>query len=418
MEYHVYDLIGIGSGVFNLSLAALLDEQKFDNIIFFEKKPSVLWHDGLLLETSALQVSFLKDLVTLVDPTSKYSYLNYLKVRNILYQFINRKSNFVSRNQFQYYFRWVAEQIPFIKFNSKVSKIEYDGQYFMVTVNNKIYKSYHIAVATGITPIIPDCTKPFLGEKIFHIYKYNTYKKYLIDQDILIVGGGQSGAEVFYDQMLLNNQKSISWYGKRIYFGQLEDNSFVNDYYTPSFVKSFQKLTFPSRRHFLDKLSLSCNGINEVLINNIYSLIFERRFFSDRQYKYHISPGYIIDTVELDNDKLIVKLRHWDNQPEVIKKVDRVILATGFMADSFNMLKNILDPDITLDSLKIKTNFELEWKNMNQNHIFIQNTSMMAIGPADPNLSIAAWRAAMIVNTLLNKELYTCYPDSPIINYI
>ena len=141
-------------------------------------------------------------------------------------------------------------------------------------------------------------------------------------------------------------------------------------------------------------------------------------FFSDRQYQYHISPGYIIDTVELDNDKLIVKLRHWDNQPEVIKKVDRVILATGFMADSFNMLKNILDPDITLDSLKIKTNFELEWKNMNQNHIFIQNTSMMAIGPADPNLSIAAWRAAMIVNTLLNKELYTCYPDSPIINYI
>ena len=279
MEHHVYDLIGIGSGVFNLSLAALLDEQKFDNIIFFEKNPSVLWHNGLLLETSALQVSFLKDLVTLVDPTSKYSYLNYLKVRNILYQFINRKSNFVSRNQFQHYFRWVAEQLPFIKFNSKVSKIEYDGQYFMVTVNNKIYKSYHIAVATGITPIIPDCTKPFLGEKIFHIYKYNTYKKYLIDQDILIVGGGQSGAEVFYDQMLLNNQKSISWYGKRIYFGQLEDNSFVNDYYTPSFVKSFQKLTFPSRRHFLDKLSLSCNGINEVLINNIYSLIFERRFF-------------------------------------------------------------------------------------------------------------------------------------------
>ena len=80
--YPTYDIIGVGIGPFNLGLAALtqpLVDSGEISAAFFDKRPAFCWHPGLLLEESTIQVPFLADLVTLADPTSAYSFLNYLK---------------------------------------------------------------------------------------------------------------------------------------------------------------------------------------------------------------------------------------------------------------------------------------------------------------------------------------------------
>ncbi|MEM5462002.1 SidA/IucD/PvdA family monooxygenase, partial [Paraburkholderia phytofirmans] len=63
------DVIGIGIGPFNLSLAALIQPTAL-RALFFEKRIEFSWHPGLMLPQSQLQVSPLKDCVTLVNPTS------------------------------------------------------------------------------------------------------------------------------------------------------------------------------------------------------------------------------------------------------------------------------------------------------------------------------------------------------------
>lgn len=69
------DCIGIGLGPFNLSIAALADQDKTQlSTRFLERKPSFSWHPGLLLSDAKMQTSFLKDLVTAIDPTSQYSF--------------------------------------------------------------------------------------------------------------------------------------------------------------------------------------------------------------------------------------------------------------------------------------------------------------------------------------------------------
>jgi len=73
-----YDVVGIGVGPANLSLAALLTKTPHLTSRFIEKQANFVWHAGMLLPKSNLQVSHLKDLVTLVDPTNPYSYINYL----------------------------------------------------------------------------------------------------------------------------------------------------------------------------------------------------------------------------------------------------------------------------------------------------------------------------------------------------
>lgn len=83
-----FDVVGAGLGPFNLSLAALVEPLPEVRARFFEVPPSCQWHRGIMVPGANLQVSFLKDLVTLVDPTSAFSFLSYLASEGRLYRFL------------------------------------------------------------------------------------------------------------------------------------------------------------------------------------------------------------------------------------------------------------------------------------------------------------------------------------------
>src|SRR3546814_15613868 len=82
-----YDLFGVGIGPFNLSLAALADGVPELRCLFVDQRAGFAWHPGLLLDGAMLQVSFLADLVSLVDPTSPWSFLAYLRAHDRLLPF-------------------------------------------------------------------------------------------------------------------------------------------------------------------------------------------------------------------------------------------------------------------------------------------------------------------------------------------
>lgn len=74
----IYDFIGVGFGPANLSVAVAMEEtgllhKKNFKMAFIEAKDEFSWHRGMLLPESDMQISFFKDLVTLRNPTSKYT---------------------------------------------------------------------------------------------------------------------------------------------------------------------------------------------------------------------------------------------------------------------------------------------------------------------------------------------------------
>ncbi len=75
-------LLAIGAGPSNLALAVALDELAPDDVaaesLVIEQAEAVAWQPGLLLPWTTTQVSFLKDLVTLRNPQSRFSFLNFL----------------------------------------------------------------------------------------------------------------------------------------------------------------------------------------------------------------------------------------------------------------------------------------------------------------------------------------------------
>ena len=114
MNMKVFDTLGIGFGPANLSLAIALREASAScdwplKIQFLESKPTFAWHPGMLIEGTTIQVSFLKDLVTLSNPCSHFTFINYLKQVGRLDEFINLQEFFPSRLELNDYFCWAAK---------------------------------------------------------------------------------------------------------------------------------------------------------------------------------------------------------------------------------------------------------------------------------------------------------------------
>jgi lysine N6-hydroxylase len=158
------DAVGVGVGPFNLSLAALLAPTDL-KARFFDKNPAFEWHPGLLFPEATIQVSYLKDLVTLVDPRSDYSFLAFLRAHKRLYRFINRTQT-VSRKEFNQYLQWAAGRLPSVEFGAEVREVAVDEESFLVQVDHRMVRTRNIVLGTGLVPNIPPWARSHLGDRV------------------------------------------------------------------------------------------------------------------------------------------------------------------------------------------------------------------------------------------------------------
>ncbi|GAA6062279.1 hypothetical protein JCM10212_000939 [Sporobolomyces blumeae] len=79
---------------------------------FIERHDGFKWHPGMMLEGSRMQISFLKDLATLRNPQSAYTFLSYLSsfTPSRLVSFISLGTFTPTRREFSDYLQWCAEK--------------------------------------------------------------------------------------------------------------------------------------------------------------------------------------------------------------------------------------------------------------------------------------------------------------------
>ncbi|MBB4188715.1 lysine/ornithine N-monooxygenase [Sinorhizobium terangae] len=92
---------------------------------------------------------------------------------------------------------------------------------------------------------------------------------------------------------------------------------------------------------------------------------------------------------------------------------DIVILATGYENAVPGFLEPIADRLEQIDNeLAIREDFSVCWDGPHDRRIFVQNASLGQRGLADPNLSLLAWRARRILDSLLGRASYA-KPENP-----
>jgi lysine N6-hydroxylase len=413
MNNKSYDLLGVGVGPSNLSLAALLAPTNLSTI-FFEKQNSVIWHGGMLLDESELQVHYLKDCVTLADPTSPYSFLEYLNDQNRLYQFLNRKTETVSRFEFNIYYQWVASKISCLCFGEHVEKIRYDGEKFTTFIKGEEYYSQSIVCGTGQVPYIPDICKSFINDHFFHTseYLYKIKKNNISNKTVCVIGGGQSGAEIVNDILSKSElPNEIIWVGKRLNFHPLEDSCFANEFYTPCYTNYFFNLPKDKKERVIRKQVLTSDGISQNLVDKIYKKIYEIKFIHQKKIKIKILPYQSMTAVQ--SKKVLLLDLLLDKKQEY--EYDILILSTGYCT-ALPSCMDLIKDELTFENnnLVLNEDYSVSWAGKHK--IFFQNAAKHSHGIGDPNLSLIPYKNTKIINSILEDDFYKKPPCTMILN--
>jgi lysine N6-hydroxylase len=400
-----YRCVGIGVGPANLSLASLMHSHPEITNLFLDKKESFGWHDDQQIPDATIQVSMFKDLVSLSEPTSKFSFLSYLHELGRVYHFLNAQFEHVPRQEFRNYMEWASRKNENIVFGEEVLSVEYNGV-FHVRSTTRAVTADNIVVGVGVEPRVPSQAYPHLGERQFHVSEYLTRAASLGGMRVGVIGGGQSGAEAFLDLMSRPNgdlPRRVVWISPRPNFFPIDDSPFTNDYYVPSYSDYFASLPAAVRHEFNTRHILTSDGISMSTLQLIYQRIYTHRFINGYADLVALYPGRRVTGVtRAPANAWNLALSHNDHAGarENIE-LDVVIWATGFHPAGMDFLAPI---ESRLDregrEYKIDNSFAVQWDGPPEHNVFIQNAARGQRGLADPNLSLNAWRSQRILDRL------------------
>lgn len=402
-------LVGIGAGPANLSLAALLHGDSGQPNIFFDRKPSFTWHDNQMINGATLQVSIFKDLVSLSDPTNRFSFLSYLHEHGRIYHFLNAQFAEVPRTEFRNYLAWAAEKNENVVFSETVERVDFDGV-FRVTTDRRQVTADNIAVGVGTVPWVPEFAVPHLGAGHFHVSQYLSHAQKLAGKRVAVVGGGQSGAEAFLD--LISRPESerpawVSWVSRRRNYFPIDDSTFTNDFYMPEYSEYFYRLSESKRAELNSAHLLSSDGISESTLRAIYQQLYRLQFIERDEHRFGLMPNRsVVSADRTAAGTFEVALQHNDESGQnQCLPVDAVVWATGFRPAPKKFLDPLKDRIETENGeVRVDEDFAVSWDGPPDRNIFVQNAVRGQRGLPDVNLSLNAWRAQRIANRLRGRS--------------
>lgn len=404
------DVAGVGAGPFNLSVAALLAPVARIRSRFFDRRAGFDWHPGMMLPGARLQTSFLKDLVTAADPTSPYSFLAYLVSQRRFYRFINAEFSHVERREFADYLRWVAQQLPNVQFGSTVREVTLASNGFRLRLDDGSARARDLVVATGTTPRVPAWAAPCLGARCQHTQHYLSEPLPLAGLHVVVIGGGQSGAEVVID--LLSGQRgelaSLTWLSRRQTLEALDESPFANEFFTPHYVEAFHRLPHSRKPAIVARQKLASDGISPDTLRQLYQLLYNRSFLQQAASPLRILPQREVYAMQAHGSGWQLMARNGFDGGSELLHADSVILATGYQT----VLPECLTPlreQLQLDGegrFVLARDFSAQWQGPAPARLFVQNGGRYSHGIADPQLSLAAWRGATIANAILGEARY------------
>ena len=415
----VHDVIGIGVGPFNLGLAALSEPVTELDAVFFDARPGFDWHPGMMLETAHLQVPFMADLVSLADPTSRYSFLNFLKATGRLYRFYIREDFYPLRAEFNAYCQWVAEQLPNVRFGHEVTDIRYEqtahdgGRYLVRTRHDggtQVHAARRLVLGTGTQPEIPPSCTGILagGGTAIHNSDYLDAKAALqVQRSITVVGSGQSAAEVFLDllQDCGPGSYELNWVTRSGRFFPLEYTKLTLEMTSPDYVDYFHALPSGARDRLIGSQKNLYKGIDAALINEIYDALYARSLSGPLPVRLLTGTEVTGSSYDPDAGQHRLELHHPEQGTSGELTTGAVVLATGYSYREPAFLQGISDR-IRRDScgrFDVDRNYGIGVK---PGEIFVQNAELHTHGFTSPDLGMAAYRNSTILREILGWEYY------------
>ena len=415
MNREIYDFVAIGIGPFNLSLASLSAPLRGVRTLFLDKKSGFDWHPGMLIETSTLQNPFLADLVSLADPRSEYSYLNYCKLTNRIYSYYMRENHYLSRAEYTRYCQWVAARLPNLRFGCDVQGVLHDPESHSYLVTGQhtmsgqrfMFRCRKLVLGLGSQPYLPACcdrrAAPFIHSADYLHHKHDLQSR----ASITVVGSGQSAAEVFHDLLRDSGQHnySLAWITRSPRFFQMENTKLTLELISPDYTEYFHDLPEARRQQILTQQNSLYKGINASLINQIYDMLDEKVHDGDNRYTLLTNSELRACRYDPLQERFQLDFQHLDCDRPFSHATDGLVLATGYSHEIPACINPIHDRIAwnADGSYRIGRNYAIDHEG---SEIFVQNTGLLSHGVTNPDLGFCCYRNSQILRELTGTEHY------------
>lgn len=401
-----YDFVAVGLGPFNLGLACLSEPLDDLNGVFLEARDQFDWHPGMMLEDATLQVPFMADLVTMADPTSDYSFLNYLKQTGRLYSFYIRESFYPLRREYNQYCQWAAEQLTSVRFGQAVEQVTYDGDcYVVTTTTGETYRGRRLVLGTGTQPKVPDAVRDIDGPAI-HSGEYLQRKADLQRTgSITVVGSGQSAAEIYAD--LLNDidahEYSLNWVTRSPRFFPMEYTKLTLELTSPEYSTYFQSLPAAKRDALLREQRSLYKGISSDTIDSIFDTLYTKQVNGGADTT--LLTCTAVTGASWDGSTYTLDLHHTEQDQALRLQTESLVLATGYAAQVPAFVAPISDR-IRWDDQGRYAASPTYAIDVDGNEIYVQNAEEHTHGFVAPDLGMGAHRCSVIIASMLGREVY------------
>ncbi|PLB42411.1 L-lysine 6-monooxygenase (NADPH-requiring)-domain-containing protein [Aspergillus candidus] len=455
----LHDLLCVGFGPASLAIAIALNDTIDPclnksapagwqpKVCFLERQKQFAWHSGMLVPGSRMQISFIKDLATMRDPRSSFTFLNYLHQNDRLIHFTNLSTFLPSRMEFEDYMRWCAQRFnDVVNYGEEVvevvpGKTDVNGSLVdSFTVKSRNTETGEISSRTARKVVVALGGRAKLppglpqDSRILHSSQYCTglpgvLKDAREPYSIAVLGSGQSAAEIFHDVQKQYPNAKTTLIMRDTAMRPSDDSPFVNEVFNPERVEKFFNLSPAERqRSLLADKATNYSVVRLELIEEIYNDMYLQRIKNpdETQWQHRILPSRKITRVETNgpNNRMRVHVKAVKDGSESIVgdgketvEVDALMVATGYYRNAHEQLLRSVqhlrpanqeqwtparDYRVEMDSSKVSPD----------SGIWLQGCNEKTHGLSDSLLSVLAARGGEMVESLFGSQLGATVQDT------
>jgi L-ornithine N5-monooxygenase len=339
------DVVGIGVGPANLGLAVALDEQRRAGhprqALFLDRRPAFDWHPDMLLDSSVMQISFLKDLATQRNPSSPFTFLNYLHDRGRLGRFVNRQTFFPSRREFTDYLQWVVDHVGGdIEWSTHVESVDLsaDGNHCVVRASRDgrpfEVRARHVVLGVGGEAVMPVWAQAGHPRVLHNTSLLSGLRAAGLHETgrVAVVGQGQSAAEVV-------RHVHESWPGHEVHcfmggYGMVpaDDSPFANRVFDADAVDDFYFAPDAVRDSLLARHRTTNYGcVDPDLLAWLHETEYDEILRGHR--RMHFRRATRIGDAALSPEGVDLRITELLTSTSSSERFDAVVCATGFRSE-------------------------------------------------------------------------------------
>ncbi|MEU6484222.1 SidA/IucD/PvdA family monooxygenase [Streptomyces sp. NPDC046887] len=418
MTNHEVEVLAIGAGPSNLALAVALEESGSTGLaadtLILEQHSDVQWQRNLLLPFARSQVSFIKDLVTLRNPQSRFSFLSFLHAKGRLDEFVNLGTFNPFRREISEYLQWVANSLEHVavRYNAKVREVHPrradDGTvtgWRVTLTDGDTIDARDLVVGTGRDARVPAEFAGLPQDRVIHSTQYSTrIAQYPIDRPVrvVVIGAAQSAAEMFvsvHKDLPLSQPTLIH---RSIGLMNYQTSKFVNELFFPSFIGEFHASSPGARRQILDEMrQTNYAGLAAPFLDETYTMLYEQKL-SGVQRSAVRSMTEVLSAKEEDGE-VVLELRDRRTGRVEQHRCDLVLLGTGYDQRMPAMVRALAE-QVGLAEIEVNRDYRVELGDDVPAGLYLQGFNEATHGISDSLLSVLAQRSHEITTDILDRR--------------